>query len=291
MNLDNLETVISKSFPTTNKATASSGRGAHHPSRRYRQITEDLLFLDQSYQAWENCETSSLFFLSGQTWPDARLERSGTCSWLSKASSIIVNRPSTSIAGSEKDTRLGNSETLCVFYTFHPEFRYDKCQTQGPVELLGHILFRLLAWKPAILRHKLPDYLSRLSLAKQYNQSERIKALQQMMDLLHEVHALLPRNANRETTQRVYLIIDRLDLCDDLGGVKLHHLMSEIARLVGIDSCVVKILVVVDAAWANSDWDADYLDTKLRERIYCRKDWDQTSFPSYERYVNNHMKI
>ena len=280
MDINLCANVISDTFPLSKNSVPMPARVARHQSNRYTQMTEALLYEEPSYQDWQASSTSSLLFLSGLTSSNGRLDRRGTCSWLSNAAIIIASKLLN--PGSEGNADVSNPNLLCVFYSFHPELRYEPGQTQGPLDLLGSVLTRILAWKPAPLRDRLPSFQSKIALAKSRSSDEGRRATGYMLDILRET--LFSVASRDEFDKReIYIIIDRLDLCDDMGDAKLHYLMNNLARLVAIGGLIIKILVVVDTAYANSDWDIDDLEVPLRGRIFARRHWDQSQIPAYER--------
>ena len=183
---------------------------------------------------------------------------------------------------SNEDLGTNAPKCVCVFYSFHPGLRHEPGQHHTPAELFGNVLYKVVARRSAILRHRLPDFQARIASIRSCNRDEGKKATRHMLDILRQT--LEDKTAISDgNTERFCIIIDRLDLCDFPPNVKLHHIMNELALLIALDSCIVKVLVVVDTAYADGDWDIDHLEPSLRKRIFLRKNWNQTPKPAYER--------
>jgi len=262
-------------FPIDPASIEINHLSTRHPSLRYQQMSQTLLYEQSVYKDWLASPTSSLLYLTGITSPEACIKRPTTYSWLSPAAIYVAEQQS----ASEK------SDDLCVYYNCHPSLSPDANVRHGSLELLGSIIWSVLRWKPAVLRHRWQHVKQGIEKAKSLRAEGDIRqSVKSMINLLKDV---LIEAQKRTDNGFAYFVLDRLDQID----IKLRYLMDELAHIVAVRDCKVKMFVVVDPAYAQGEWDLDMLDSEFRDRVLHQANWDQTRLPTYERIWNNAKKL
>ena len=275
MDLQACRKSLMETFPIDPTSTEINHLSTRHPSLRYQQMTQTLLYEQSVYKDWLASPTSSLLYLTGTTSPEACIKRPTTYSWLSPAAIYVAEQRS----ASEK------SDDLCVYYNCNPSLHPDVNVRHGSLELLGSIMWSVLRWNPTVLRHRSQHVKQGIEKAKSLRAEGDIRQfVKSMANLLKEILI----EAQKETDSGfTYLVLDRLDQID----IKLRYLMDELAHIVAARDCKVKMLVVVNSAYAEGEWDLDMLDSEFRDRVLHHANWDQTRLPTYVRIWNNAKKL
>jgi len=210
-----------------------------------------LLRTSEAYHKWQDQVGSCLLVLSGRTVPAARARSDFTHSWFSPAATHVAEEL-------HKDGR------FVACYSCHPDVR--ALEHTGK-EVLSAIIYQILEWKPAILGRKEQQFRSMLQSeawtnpgSNPANEKAAVKLIFQLLsEVLVEMQDLGP----------LFLVLDRVDLC----SWKLNYMMAALVDLVGNNSCTVKILVVLDTA--RGEWDVDYMEESVLDRVMVHQAWDQ----------------
>ncbi|KAI9761888.1 MAG: hypothetical protein M1840_001541 [Geoglossum simile] len=227
-------------------------------ANRYEQITLELLNEQEAYLDWQRSTSSCLLLLSGITAVGGRLIHSATYSWLSPAAIHIAKQ-------------VQNEKGLLVYYCCHPEIRAELHRIS---DIISSLVLQILRWKPEVLRQNHQRFRS----AVQQWQRPGLKppdraAVQAMVQLLREV--LVEFKAEGV----VHIVLDRVEQCD----CKTHHLMDELAKLAGEQSCSVKIVAIID----GEEWDTSNLEESLLIHVMKRVGWRQERISPTERRKRN----
>lgn len=217
-------------------------------SRGYTQITPELLQSNDHYRSWRERPVSCLLILGGITAEGGQSYQS-TCSWLSPAALHAVNE-------------LSLERKKLVFYSCHPEVN----PKEHPSKLIiSNLSYRLIAWKPEILRHKGKEFESIVG-SSQWNAQEN-ESLQCHFDFLKRVIAYL------EMQEDIFLILDRVDLCQ---GPK-YRFIEAVQSLINYSPCPLKVMMIMDKIFDNGDRAEchELLASKAKCFTFGRIDWDQ----------------
>ena len=220
-------------------------------------MTTKLLSLIPAYQQWQNCTESCVLFLSGSTKPESRCDTGRTHSWLSPATTIIA------------EEKILRGERV-AFYSCHPDIRGE---THHGITVFSTLIYQILGWSPGVLRGKREEYKSLIESeawrgldgSDQWDKEKAtMKVVFQLLrDVLSEV----------QDAGFVYLVIDRIDLCD----WKTPRLMEQLTQVVLEASCKVKIVAV-----GRDDWDIEDMPEKYVGRVMARQAWNQQQLSRLE---------
>lgn len=217
-------------------------------------MTQKLLHTSEAYNKWQDTVGSCLLVLSGQTVPEARTSRGYTHSWLSPATIYIAEE-------------LRKNERLVAFYSCHPGVR---AEGHTGKDIMSIITYQILEWKPEILRRKDQQFRSKLQSVAWSSPEKEKAAVSLSFRLLREV--LL----DIKDLGTVFLLLDRVDLC----SWKLHNVMAALVELVESESCMVKIVVVLDTV--RGEWDSDRGEESALDRVMVHQGWDQRKLSPME---------
>ncbi|KAJ5730550.1 uncharacterized protein N7483_005058 [Penicillium malachiteum] len=227
-------------------------------SSSFSRMTLNALEEDEVYNRWMSNSHSSLFVISGRTKPESH-DGHNTCSWLSMASIDVAEK-----------LRADGSFTL--FYSCHPKLRADDIiPFQAPLSML---IYQALTHRPELLRYE-NQHLQSLIRQWQKESHDREK-LTLMIKTLRECLASATVNPQKP----MYIILDRMDLCDGTKALK-RHFLRQLLSLVTDDSLNLKLMLVLDSTlWEGLD---DLFDDLLDDLRYDAKDrllgklgWHQT---------------
>ncbi|KAL9614372.1 MAG: hypothetical protein Q9167_001175, partial [Letrouitia subvulpina] len=193
-------------------------------SRGYSQITPELLQSNDHYRSWRERPASCLLIYGGITMGGGQSYQS-TCSWLSPAALHAVNK-------------LSLEGKRLVFYSCHPDINPN----EHPSKLIiSNLSYRLIAWKPAILRHRVKEFESVVG-SSQWN-AQANESLQCQFDFLKRVIASL------EMQEDIFIILDRVDLC---RGPK-YRFIEAVQSLINCSPSPLKVLIVMNRIADNGD--------------------------------------
>ena len=197
-----------------------------------------------------------------------------------------------------------NRSARVAFYGCHAAVRADADGAHGVREVVNALLGQVVEWHPQVLRTRMVEW-ERMVSGKEWKGNggmedvererarERESEKEQLRTWFSFLRAVL--SALREDSEHgdrnmeegkkrakeienvphdksnmdriVYLVLDRVDLVQ----CSLNYLIEELVELVKDESCLVKVLVVMDTGrWV---WDTDSL--KGEERVIAVPDLDQ----------------
>ncbi|KAI9858315.1 MAG: hypothetical protein M1813_007590 [Trichoglossum hirsutum] len=255
-----LETELDPCHKSLSEAFPNAGTSPRKAAARYEQMTPDLLNEQKAYLDWQRSASSCLLLLSGTTEPDGRLTRGATYSWLSPAAIYIAKQ-------------VQNEKGLLVYYCCHPEVR---SKIHHVADVMSSLVFQILRWKPEVLQQNHQRFRSTVRQWQRPGLEPTDRdAIRAMVQLLREVLTEV------KTEGVVHIVIDRVEQCN----CKIHHLMDELAKLVGEESCSVKIAAIIE----GDEWDTSNLEEKPLAHVMKRVGWRQERILSVERRKLNAM--
>ncbi|KAJ5624911.1 hypothetical protein N7510_001220 [Penicillium lagena] len=219
----------------------------------FSRMTLNFLEEDEVYNQWISTSHSALFLISGRTKPESR-DGHNTCSWLSMACIHVAEK-------------LRADDSFTLFYSCHPNLRADDfVPWQAPLSALA---YQALTHRPEVLRH---DNQHLRSLVHQWQEeSYDRKKLSKMVQTLRECLA----NAIVDSQKPLYVILDRVDLCDGSKSLK-RHFLKELVSLASDNSLFVKVMLVVDSTlWEGLDDVFDDLKDGAKDRLLGKLGWHQ----------------
>lgn len=237
-------------FPNTERF--SSGE----PYTAYKQMNEAMLFGLEEFQAWTECTSSCLLFLSGRTaFHGSKLHGASPC-WLSPAAIYITEH-------------LRKQDKKVAFFSCRPDWWESGA---AAVSVLSVITLQILQWRPQLLRDKYDDF------------QRVVGAVSDPTSISRLVDLLIAILAEMRSEGTIFVVIDRLDSCD----VGIKAVMNELARLVTKlkeledGSCQVKLFVIVEASM-NGDWQVSHLPGDYAvERLYSPQNLNQKRLTTQE---------
>ncbi|KAI0025279.1 hypothetical protein F4780DRAFT_775263 [Xylariomycetidae sp. FL0641] len=242
------------------------------PCTAYRQASRGLLEDASEYQAWLQVEGPALLFLSGRTAYHGRHQTGLNHSWLSPFA-IYAQRYAQRYAQQQcgDGGGGGGGGVRTAFFSALPDI------AAAPLDLatlLSSLVLQVLEWEPAVLRTS-QEELERTLVA-----DGPAWSVDSLIELLGRV---LSRIAAEH--ERIFIIIDRLDLCVAEG--KLSETVDQLARMVGVledASTNVKIVVVAETVGDERPWHLQLLPSHVfpPSRLFARQRWNQEKLVTWE---------
>lgn len=197
-------------------------RGSLKSWANYSKMTLESLQNETYFEEWKTNHSPKLLLLGGTT---NRESRSYACSysWLSTAAADIANS-------------FGTDGQKVAFFTCHPDIWTT--ETTSIHEVIASALFQIAKFDPPMLRDKLFRHSSSSLLSDWKAQDEDFSDMVNFASKALEI-----ASANQHGV--IYIILDRLDVCDSSPMNNLHCLKDIVAST----SCKVKIL----ATWNTVD--------------------------------------
>ena len=247
-------------FPNTERVSS------HEPYTAYTHMNESMLFRLDEFQAWTECTSSCLLFLSGRTAPHGSKLRGASPCWLSPAAIYITEH-------------LRKQDKKVVFFSCRPDW-HDSGATAHSV--LSVITLQILQWRLQILRDNFDNFQRVLGAVGDS------ASISRLVDLLI---AILVEMRSEGT---IFFVIDRLDSCD----MGIEPIMNELARFITKlkelkdDSCQVKLVVIVEASIMDGDWQVSHLPGDYAvDRLYSRQDLHQQRLTTQESAMRHRPPI
>ena len=208
-------------------------------------MTPTLLSGSSAYQNWQAATHSALLLLSGSTAPDGRNSRGLTHSWLSSATTYVV----------EEVRERGE---LVAYYSCHPGLRAEPHEGR---DIIAGLVYQMLERKPEVLRRKEQQFRTMVRSEAWRNHEGESVTVEITFQLLREVLFELKELGT------IYIVVDRIDL----ASWKFHRIMSAFVELVQDESSAhVKIM-----ATAARYWDDEGVEESARQRVMTQQGWDQ----------------
>ena len=237
--------VLSDAFP----GAFGSKKGGFDWSERYIQMTAGILDSNPEYRKWRECSTSCLLVLGGLTESEGQASQS-TCSWLSPASSHIVQN-------------LVTDKKTFAFFSCHPDTRSRHTSSRL---MVSSLLSQLLARQPSILRNRAKEFKS-VVRSEKWDAKEQDEALDCQFGLLARALKELPEQGE------LFVVLDRLDMCE----CPKHNILTALQRLIGTSPSLLKVAVFMDRIMDSNDRRdcRDLVSSDKICRTFGRIDWDQ----------------
>ncbi|KAL9118252.1 MAG: hypothetical protein Q9187_005208 [Circinaria calcarea] len=224
------------------------------PKVEYMQMSPGLLSTSEAYQKWQDSAQSCLLLLSGRTASEGRNSRGDTHSWLSPATTYVTEE-------------LRKQDQRVAYYCCHPDLR---AEDHSGKEIISTIIYQMLDWKPAILRHRNQQFRSVVQSPAWQDPGDESASIEIMFRLVREILAEI------KDLGRITVVLDRVDLC----SWELHHIMKALTGLVLDESWHLKIMATM--ATARDYWDVDDLDDTASGRVLIHQGWDQRQLTPQE---------
>ena len=229
----------------------------------YAQASRDRLYQSDEYRHWYDAKEPSLLFISGATHWYGRKEVGHIHCWLSPFTIYLA----------EDASREPNA--IVTFFSglsgLHPG-------TISASTVIASIILQLIQRFPQMLREKDDDFRQVL-----HRRDDKLWSTESLADLLGRVLSQLGGGDSETAIETVYIVIDRLDLCEP---DKLSRVMASLFGMVTAlrrPPVGVKIAVVAETTGWNAEWHSGSLPELEFDprRLMVRHDWLQEELPSW----------
>ena len=221
----------------------------------YARMTSDLLSTSSAYQKWRDCTTSCLLYLSGMTKAESRNLGGSSHSWLSPSTTFVT----------EQERRQGRK---VAFYSCHPDIQGSR---HSGKDIMSTLIYQVCEWYPNILRCKAEEIHAIEEHEMWQRQTDERILIKTMFQLLRIVLSEI------KDVGPVFLILDRVDLCDwcDWG---FERLLTAFANLTVEKLCNIKIFIT---ATSGNDWNTDSLEETVLTRVMRHQNWTQQQLSQF----------
>ncbi|KAH8885986.1 hypothetical protein GQ53DRAFT_845121 [Thozetella sp. PMI_491] len=244
----------------------SSHYNPRDPYSAFNQMSPSQLARKPALQQWLDAEVSSIFFLGGKTQYHGRRLTGTTHCWLSPAAIHVAES-------------LRKAGKKVAFYSSLPDLSTTNTTGDEAKCLISSIIWDIIQWNSQILR-SVEDQLRDQLEASDETEKAALSALFNILIVL-----LLERKG----TDDIYVILDRVDYCDNL-----HRFMDEwvrVARSVSAANFNIKILAVSETSGGRGDWKSEFLpDEKVSQiNTWNISNWDQEAVSSENKGLPRHL--
>lgn len=222
-----------------------------------RATSIELLEGDSSFSDWSRSDESRLLLLGGTNVEDSV----GYHNWMSIGAVLVVER-------------LQEEQKKVAYFLTQPS--HSSSSAANLQSMVASILYQLALIHPTRLRSN-SWMLQSLINSPDWNDDGDFKKLLEQIEQTFE--AVL---GDFENNDEVYIVVDRLDQCDwGENRVdsfwKLRDVLYALLQIVTHASCVVKILLTVDA-WSSRRYEQRKLaglSSRQKKRLLIKADWVQ----------------